>query len=80
MKAKQALLPLIASLALFAGSGEGFAATDLATRTPDEITALQRRLSDAGCYHSAVNGTANAATARSKLRHDLYFSPSLISQ
>src|SRR5262245_51852851 len=47
-------------LALTAG---GAAAKDLAAMGREEISALQRRLSDAGCYRGAIDGAANPATA-----------------
>ncbi|MGP0092645.1 MAG: tetratricopeptide repeat protein [Xanthobacteraceae bacterium] len=37
-------------------------ARDLATMSRDEVTSLQRRLTDAGCYKGAIDGTANPAT------------------
>ncbi|MGP0088604.1 MAG: hypothetical protein ACLPKB_01375, partial [Xanthobacteraceae bacterium] len=54
---------IIALLALTAG---GAAAKDLAAMGAEEITALQRRLADAGCYRGAIDGTPNQATEAAK--------------
>src|ERR1700674_5525250 len=50
---------IAAFLALTAASG---AAKDLAAMGPEEVTALQRRLADAGCYKGAIDGTPSQAT------------------
>lgn len=46
-----------------AGLGLGCAASlDMANMSPDDVKALQRRLTDAGCYKGAVDGVASGAT------------------
>jgi peptidoglycan hydrolase-like protein with peptidoglycan-binding domain len=52
-------ITIVVFLALTAGNA---AAKDLATMSREEVTALQRRLSDAGCYKGAIDGAASAAT------------------
>ena len=49
---------IVAFLALTA---EGAAAKDLAAMGREEVTALQRRLADAGCYTGAIDGTSSQA-------------------
>jgi WD40 repeat protein len=39
------------------------AATDLTSMAPDDIRALQQRLTDANCYTGPISGTASAAVA-----------------
>ena len=54
------LLGLVFVVAL---SGQGRAATDLASMQPAEIEALQKRLADDGCYAGALDGRTSDATA-----------------
>ena len=51
-------------LTLLVGCSEpGYAATDLAAMQPPEIEALQKRLTDGGCYTGPIDGQASPATA-----------------
>src|ERR1700687_2327378 len=52
----------IVIVALLALTVEGAAAKDLAAMSREEVTALQRRLTDAGCYTGAIDGTASQTT------------------
>ena len=53
---------LALALAAFAGLAPGRAAgLDPAQMTADEIKALEQRLTDAGCYKGAIDGTASGA-------------------
>jgi hypothetical protein len=55
------LMLLSAGLLALMSFGASVAAKDLAAMGPDEVTALQRRLTDAGCYRGAINGASSAA-------------------
>src|SRR5580704_3959168 len=50
---------IAAFLALAAGSA---AAKELAAMGREELSALQRRLADAGCYRGAIDGSPSQAT------------------
>jgi WD40 repeat protein len=57
----------IAAAAVLAGlTGTPAAARDLKSMTADEITALQYRLTDAGCYKGPLDGRASSDTQRAK--------------
>ena len=53
-------LAIAAGLGLCLG-GEAALAKDLSAMSRDELTALQRRLTDAGCYQGALDGRSSAA-------------------
>ena len=50
---------LLAALAVLLSAGGAFAAE--AGQSREETLTLQRRLTDAGCYHGAIDGTPSAA-------------------
>jgi WD40 repeat protein len=52
----------IVIIAFLALTVESAAAKDLAAMGREEVTALQRRLADAGCYKGTIDGAANQAT------------------
>ncbi|MGP0088635.1 MAG: WD40 repeat domain-containing protein, partial [Xanthobacteraceae bacterium] len=52
----------IAIIALLALTAESAAARDLGAMGREEITALQRRLAEAGCYKGAIDGAPTQAT------------------
>src|SRR5580692_9538836 len=55
-------VPSIVIVALLALTVESAAAKDLAAMSLEEVTALQRRLTDAGCYKGAIDGAPSQAT------------------
>src|SRR5215467_15163179 len=55
------LMSLLAGLLVLTSFGASAAAKDLAAMGRDELTALQRRLTDAGCYRGPVDGASSAA-------------------
>src|ERR1700674_669099 len=49
-------------IAFLAVAAESAVAKDLAAMGREEVTALQRRLADAGCFKGVIDGTPNQAT------------------
>ena len=58
---RKLLLSVVLGATFWAGAAQ---ARDLASMSGEEITALQRRLTDAACYTGAIDGRANEALSR----------------